>query len=111
MVRTPLDKFKEVAELVKSTDVYDIHDLKLEHMVVSTTRLHPGKETRGHEHADKEEIYICLEGSGKLQIGEELVPFVKGDLVTIPLGDFHKAFNDSDSDLVFLCVFEKYERE
>jgi len=110
MVRTALDKFKDVAELVKSTDVYDIHDLKLEHMIISTTRLHSGKETRGHTHADKEEVYICLEGSGKLQVGEELVPFVKGDLVTIPLGAFHKAFNDSESDLIFLCVFEKYER-
>jgi|TARA_Y100000310_G_C20700453_1_gene829258 quercetin dioxygenase-like cupin family protein len=111
MVRTSLEKFAEVAEQAKSNEIYDIHDLKMEHLVISTTRLHAGKETRGHEHAEKEEVYLCLEGSGKLIMGEETAGFAKGDLVTIPAGDFHKVVNDSEADLVFLCVFEKYERE
>ena len=111
MVRTSLDKFKEDAELAKSDETYDIHDLKLEHLTVSTTTLHAGKETRGHEHAEKEEVYLCLEGSGTLQVGEETADFVKGDLVTIPLGAFHKVVNNSEGELVFLCIFEKYERD
>ena len=111
MVKTSLEKFKEVAELVKSDETYDIHDLKMEHLVVSTTLLHAGKETKGHKHpGQEEEVYLCLEGSGKMQIGEETAAFVKGDLVTIPAGSFHKVINGSDEDLLFLCVFEKYTR-
>jgi oxalate decarboxylase/phosphoglucose isomerase-like protein (cupin superfamily) len=97
---------------VKSNDIYDIHDLKLNHLTVSTTRLHSGKETRGHTHpGDQEEIYICLEGSGKIIIGEVESSFEKGDLLAIESGEFHKVINDSETDLVFLCVFEKYERK
>lgn len=111
MVKTTLDTFTEIAELVKSNETYDIHDYKMEHLVLSTTRLHPGKETRGHKHpGQEEEVYICLEGTGKLQLGEDTSAFSKGDLVTIPVGVFHKVVNDSLEDLVFLCIFEKYER-
>ena len=34
MKKTTLDKFAEISELVKSNDIYDIHDLKLNHLTV-----------------------------------------------------------------------------
>ena len=111
MVHTKIDEFEEIAELVKSSDTYDIHDLELDHMMVSITRLHPGKETQGHTHPNQEEeVYLCIEGSGIILIDETESVFEKGELVTIPIGSFHKVINNSDTDLVFLCVFEKYER-
>ncbi|GAG97224.1 unnamed protein product, partial [marine sediment metagenome] len=30
------------------------------------------------------------------------------DVVPIKPGEFHRVYNTSDKDLVFICVFEKY---
>jgi oxalate decarboxylase/phosphoglucose isomerase-like protein (cupin superfamily) len=81
-------------------------------MMVSITRLHAGKETQGHKHpGQEEEVYLCLEGSGKIIIEDIEDSFEKGDLVTIPIGAFHKVINTTEIDLVFICVFEKYTRQ
>lgn len=105
-----LNEFREEAELALSNDRYDIYDLKLEHLTVSITVLHAKKETRGHSHENIEEVYMCLGGSGQIQIGEEKIPFKEKDFVTIPMGKFHRVFNNSAKDLVFMAIFEKYER-
>lgn len=106
-----IDDFTKVAKKIRSSDVYDVYDLKfLENLVVSITRLHPEKATSGHSHENEEEIYIFIEGSGKMQIGDETFPVAKGDVVLIPAGKFHKVFNpDGPGDLKFFCIFEKYK--
>lgn len=109
-MRFKLEDFGKNAQLVLDNDRYRVWDMKLEHLTVSVTELHPGKETRGHSHDNIEEVYFCKEGKGKIQVGEETMPFEKGDVVTIPIGEFHKVFNPSKQELVFLAVFEKYER-
>jgi len=107
-----MDEFEQIVEKTKSNDTYDIYDLKTEHLVLSMTVLHPGKETRGHDHAEVDEIYFCISGSGEIQLGEEKQSFKAGDIVTISPGLFHKVFNTSDlEDLKLVCVFEKYERK
>jgi len=106
-----IDGFTEIAEKIRSTDVYNVHDFQfLNKHVVSMTELHPGKETSGHAHAKEEEVYIFLEGSGEMQLGEEKFAVHKGDVVLIHGGKFHKVFNPKSSqDLKFFCIFEKYE--
>src|SRR3989344_9033776 len=110
------ETFKDVAELVLDNERYKVYDLKLEHLTVSITELHPGKETRGHSHENVEEVYLCLEGNGEIEVslpaggGQEKMPFGKGDVVTIPLGAFHRVYNKSKKDLKFMAIFEKYER-
>lgn len=107
-----LETLKQNAKLAKSNERYNIYDLKLEHLVLSLTELHPNQETRGHEHSDVEEVYYFLSGSGKMKLGEEEFEVKKDDIVTIPLGEFHKISNTSgEEELSFLCIFEKYERE
>ena len=110
-MKTSLKEFKDVAELVMSNDVYEVYDLKLDKLVVSVTELHPGKETRGHSHANVEEIYFFLEGEGEMQPGEENFAITKDDLVIVEPGKFHKVFNKGEANLRFLVIFEKYERE
>ncbi len=105
------EEFENVADLVLDNERYKVYDLKLEHLTVSITKLHPKKETRGHSHENIEEVYICFDGKGVIQIGEEKIPFEKGDIVTIPLGVFHRVFNtNSKKILSFMAIFEKYER-
>ncbi len=107
-----IDGFTEIAEKIRSTDVYDVHDFKfLDNIMVSMTQLHPGKATRGHSHKKEEEVYIFLEGSGEMQLGGERFPVRKGDVVLIKGGRFHRVFNpNGPHDLKFLCIFEKYEK-
>lgn len=105
-----LKDFKENAELVRSNERYDLYDLKLEHLTVSMTVMKPQQETTGHSHNDIEEVYLCLEGKGKIQVGVETFDFSKNDLVVIPVGKFHQVFNQGKKKMVFLAIFEKYER-
>jgi len=113
-VKTSLEKFNADAtggvNLLRSNETYDVLDLNMEHLILSVTILHPGKETGGHEHEDKEEIYIFQEGTGKIQVGEHNFEVNAGDIITIPSKHFHKVWNTGETDLKFLAIFEKYER-
>ena len=106
-----ISDFTRIAEKIRSTDVYDIYDLKvLKNITASMTILHPGKCTSGHSHENKEEVYLFLEGSGEMQMGDERFDVKKGDVVLINGGKFHKVFNpNGPRDLKFFCIFEKYE--
>ena len=104
-----LDEFKSVGKVVKQSDVYTVLDVReLDNLVVSMTILHPGKETSGHSHGEADEVYLFVNGNGAMQRGEDKIPVKKDDIVLIPKGSFHKVFNESKADLVFLSVFEKY---
>jgi mannose-6-phosphate isomerase-like protein (cupin superfamily) len=98
-------------ELIRDTDVYQVLDNRhLNNLVLSMTKLNPGKETGGHSHAGLEEVYFFTEGSGEMQLGDDRFPITKGNVVLIPDGLFHKVYNTSDELLTFVCVFQAYER-
>lgn len=96
--------------VVKSDDTYHIQDNKtLNNLVLSSTKLYRGQQTRGHRHAGQEEVYFFVRGWGKMIVGDEVsIPFEvrPGDIVLIPDGAFHKVINDGDMDMVFNCVFD-----
>ena len=104
---------KEFAGKVKpviDNETYSIHDLEyLKNLNVCLNILHPGKETRGHEHADSDEVYIIMDGKGEFQLGEKRFEVETGDIILVKGGEFHKSFNTSNEDMVFLTIFEKYE--
>lgn len=96
-------------EVVKDNDTYVLKDNRtLKNLVLSSTKLLRGKQTRGHRHPGQEEVYFFVQGWGKMIVGEEdSEPFVvePGDIVLIPDGAFHRVINDGDMHLVFNCVF------
>lgn len=102
--------------VVKDNDVYRVSDWRvLKNLVASITVLHPNQQTGGHAHlGDEEEIYVFLDGQGKMQIGEgesaETIEVGKEDIIAIPSGVFHKVFNPNLTTLVFFCVFQKPEK-
>lgn len=98
-------------KIIRDTEVYQVEDNNyLEHLVLSKTTLHPDKETKGHSHPGKDEVYFFISGEGEIQINEEKKKVSSGDIVLIPHGAFHKVFNQGNKDLTFICVFEKYQR-
>jgi len=103
----------DLFKTVKEDERYLVEDnTHLRTMVVSKTTLKPEKETTGHSHEGQEEVYFFIEGRGVLETQDELIQVVKGDVIAIDDGDFHKVSNTSDTvDLEFICVFpgKRYE--
>lgn len=99
-------------EVIRNNETYVVEDNNaLEHLTLSKTTLHPGKQTGGHYHDDQEEIYHFVYGTGTMQVGSSVFPVKAGDIVMIPKGDWHQVKNHSSTDpLIFVCVFEKYTR-
>jgi len=97
-------------EVVKDNEVYLLKDNRdLNNLVLSSTRLYRGQQTRGHRHAGQEEVYFFVTGSGKMIVGEETDPpfaVSAGDIVLIPDGAFHRVINDGDGHMLFNCVFQ-----
>ena len=97
-------------EVVKDNEVYllkDNHDLN--NLILSSTRLYRGHQTRGHRHEGQEEVYFFVQGRGHMIVGEETdEPFdvSPGDVVLVPDGAFHRVINDGDGHMLFNCVFQ-----
>jgi len=73
----------------------------------SLYRVPPGtKPWPRHFHTANEEAIYVLAGEGALALGDAVVPLRAGDYVAIPVGDAHahQVRNDSQGDLVFLCI-------
>jgi oxalate decarboxylase/phosphoglucose isomerase-like protein (cupin superfamily) len=100
-------------EVVKDNETYLLKDNKtLKNLVVSSTMLHPGKETRGHAHAGQEEVYQFVSGKGLMQLTDtngttSTFSVGPGDVVLIEDGVYHRVFNTNATEsLYFVCVFD-----
>ena len=94
--------------LIKSDERYIVCGLELGNLNLSMTILHPGKQTSGHSRPVSE-VYFFVEGEGEIEISGERRVVKSKDVIPLQAGEFHQVYNTSDKDLVFLCVFEKYE--
>jgi oxalate decarboxylase/phosphoglucose isomerase-like protein (cupin superfamily) len=97
-------------EVVKDNEVYRLKDNRdLNNLILSSTYLYRGQQTRGHRHQGQEEVYFFVYGRGKMIVGDEVdEPFDvgPGDVVLIPDGAFHRVINNGDSHMLFNCVFQ-----
>jgi len=68
--------------------------------------IHPNCAPPLHHHSDTEQVFHILEGKGMLTIGKEgkEFPVHVGDVVRIPVGEWHSIRAESDVDLKYLCV-------
>jgi mannose-6-phosphate isomerase-like protein (cupin superfamily) len=64
--------------------------------------LDSGRATRRHYHAETEEIYVLLEGSGEMEVDGERGPVQPGDSILIPAGAWHE-IRAGAGELRFLC--------
>jgi mannose-6-phosphate isomerase-like protein (cupin superfamily) len=64
--------------------------------------LEPGQATERHYHAEAEEIYYLVEGTGELELDGERRHVGVGDAVLIPPGAWHQ-IRAGGQQLRFLC--------
>ena len=61
--------------------------LGLEHSGLGYQRVPPGyRFPYGHTHAEQEEVYVVVGGSGRMKLDDEIVPLSLWDAVRVPPG-------------------------
>jgi len=68
-------------------------------------RLEPGQASTRHRHRAEEELYVLLEGTGRVRIdGEEPLTLEPMDTLLVEPGSVRQLFNDTGSDQLWLVV-------
>lgn len=65
--------------------------------------VHPGQETKLHQHRQSEELYHITAGEGLMTLATDAFVISVGDTVCIPPGTPHRIKNTGDTDLKILC--------
>jgi quercetin dioxygenase-like cupin family protein len=67
-------------------------------------RLTPGQASTRHRHRRTTELYVLLEGTGRLRVGDDLLTVGPLDAALVDPDTVRQAFNDTDSDQLWLVV-------
>jgi uncharacterized cupin superfamily protein len=67
-------------------------------------RLTPGQASTRHRHAHQNELYILLEGRGRVRVGEELLNFEPLSALYVEADTVRQVFNDTAADALWLVV-------
>ena len=67
-------------------------------------RLHPGQASTKHRHFEMHELYILLEGKGRMRVDDELITLEPLSAVLVEPEHVRQLFNDTDSDALWLVA-------
>jgi quercetin dioxygenase-like cupin family protein len=68
-------------------------------------RLEPGQASTRHRHPEQEELYLLLQGSGRVRIdGEQPLTLAPMDTLLVEPGSVRQLFNDTEADQLWLVV-------
>jgi quercetin dioxygenase-like cupin family protein len=68
-------------------------------------RLAPGQSSTKHRHTEQEELYLLLEGSGRIRIdAEDPLTLAPMDALLVEPGSVRQLFNDTEADQLWLVA-------
>jgi len=67
-------------------------------------RLTPGQASTRHRHFAEEELYVVLEGTGRMRVDDELLTLAPLSAVRVDAGTVRQVFNDTDADVLWLVA-------
>lgn len=67
-------------------------------------RLAPGQASTRHRQADQAELYVLLEGTGRMRVAEELLTLDPYSTVLVEPNVIRQLFNDTVDDALWLVV-------
>jgi len=67
-------------------------------------RLRPGQASTNHRHRSETELYVLLEGTGKLRVDGELIVLGPLDTVLVEPEHVRQPFNDTEDEQLWLVV-------
>lgn len=65
-------------------------------------RLAPGQASTRHRHLLTEELYVLLEGEGRVRLGEEVLTMAPLDALLVEPETVRQLFNDTEDDQLWL---------
>jgi uncharacterized cupin superfamily protein len=67
-------------------------------------RLHPGQASTWHRHFETHELYVLLEGEGRVRVDDEVLTLRPLDALFVEPEHARQLFNDTDTDAMWLIV-------
>ena len=67
-------------------------------------RLAPGQASTRHRHIDSVELYLLLEGTGRMRVGKELLTLAPLSAVLVEPDEVRQVFNDTDADALWFVL-------
>jgi quercetin dioxygenase-like cupin family protein len=65
-------------------------------------RLRPGQAITKHRHRTQAELYVLLEGTGRVRIGEDVLTLAPLSALSVDPRTVRQVFNDTDGDALWL---------
>jgi mannose-6-phosphate isomerase-like protein (cupin superfamily) len=87
---------------VENTDL--AKQLEAETLAARFWRLHPGQASTKHRHFETHELYIPLEGTGRMRIDDELLTLEPLSAVLVEPEHVRQVFNDTEVDALWLIM-------
>jgi len=82
-----------------------------EYLFAGLNSFEPGQEHAAHTHEGQDKLYLVLEGSGLVQVGEETELLLAGDAAFAPSGVAHSIRNPGPQRLVVMAVLAPPPRQ
>jgi quercetin dioxygenase-like cupin family protein len=67
-------------------------------------RLRPRQASTRHRHARQDELYVLLEGRGRVRVGADLLTLEPLSALYVEADTVRQVFNDTDADALWLVV-------
>ncbi len=67
-------------------------------------RLKPGQASTKHRDQSDEELYVVLEGTGRMRVGDEVLTLEPLSSVLVTAEEVRQVFNDTDADALWFIV-------
>jgi uncharacterized cupin superfamily protein len=67
-------------------------------------RLRPGQASTRHRHRTQEELYVLLEGTGRMRVADDLLTLSPLDAVLVEADTLRQVFNDTDAEALWLVA-------
>jgi uncharacterized cupin superfamily protein len=67
-------------------------------------RLRPGQASTRHRHEQQTELYVVLEGTGRIRVDGELLTLAPGSALEVDPDTVRQVFNDTDAEALWLVV-------
>ncbi len=67
-------------------------------------RLAPGQASTKHRHIEQNELYVLLEGTGRMRVADEVLTLAPYSAIAVDAATVRQLFNDTDTDALWLVV-------
>ncbi len=78
--------------------------LEADDMGARMWRLEPGQASTRHKHERQSELYVVLEGTGRIRIGDDVLTLAPLSTLLVEAKTVRQVFNDTDEDALWLVV-------